>query len=122
MDFDRRSLLRGVGGLGALTALGRRAVGVLGAQVSVTAAGGSPVTAAVGIDDSPLGDGATHESFVQCIRRDVNGRGRDDVETFTAERKFNLTAQSLPERRRERILERIDGLEGGPVRRLTALL
>jgi 2-methylcitrate dehydratase PrpD len=98
------------------------AVGVLGAQVSVTTAGGSPVTSTVGVDDTPLGDGATHESFVQCIRRDVNGRGRDDVETYTADRKFHQTANHLPDGRRETILQRIDTLEGRPVRRLTASL
>ena len=98
------------------------AVGVLGAQVSVTTAGGSPATSTVGVDDTPLGDGATHESFVQCIRRDVNGRGRDDVETYTADRKFRETARDLPAARREAILEKIDTLEDRPVRRLTASL
>jgi 2-methylcitrate dehydratase PrpD len=98
------------------------AVGVLGAQVSVTTAGGDPVTSAVGIDDTPLGDDATYDSFVSCIRRDVNGRGRDDVETYTADRKFHRTARRVPAGRRERIVERIDDIEGGPVDRLTALL
>lgn len=97
-------------------------VGVLGAQVSVTTSDGNPVTSTVGVDDTPLGDGATHESFVQCIRRDVNGRGRDDIETYTADRKFHQTARRLSESRREAILRKIDTLEGTPVRRLTASL
>jgi len=98
------------------------AVGVLGSQVSVTTSDGSPVTSAVGIDDTPVGDGATHESFVQCIRRDVNGRGRDDVETYTADRKFRETATTLSTGRREAVRRKIDDLEGRSVRSLTASL
>lgn len=97
-------------------------VGVLGAQVSVTASGGSPITSTVGIDDSPIGDAATHESFVGCIRRDVNGRGRDDVETYTADRKFEQTARRLPPGKRRAIIRHIDALEQRSVDQLTALL
>ena len=97
-------------------------VGVLGAQVSLTTTGGTPFTSAVGVDDTPVGDGATYESYVQCIRRDVNGRGRDDMPTYTADRKFRQTARSLPRGRRERVLRTIDDMESRPVRDLTALL
>jgi 2-methylcitrate dehydratase PrpD len=97
-------------------------VGVLGAQVSVTTSDGGPFRSAVGIDDTAVGDGATYESYVQCIRRDVNGRGRDDIETYTADGKFHQTARRLPEGKREAILNRIDRLEGRPVTSLLALL
>lgn len=100
------------------------AVGVLGAQVSVTTADGSPFTSTVGIDDSRLGDDATYTASVPCIRRDVNGRGRGDRQTYTADRKFHQTARSLPEGRRVAILEAIDGLSDGTtsVADLTATL
>ena len=97
-------------------------VGVLGAQVSVTTSGGTPFRSAVGVDDTELGDDATYESYVQCIRRDVNGRGREDIETYTADVKFHRTARRLPEGRRNAILRTIDGLEGRAVRSLTHLL
>lgn len=98
------------------------AVGVLGAQVSVTTTLGDTLTSTVGIDDTALGDDATFDSFVQCIRRDVNGRGRDDLTTYTPDRKFHQTARTLPERRRERILHRIDTIERGSVHRLASQL
>jgi 2-methylcitrate dehydratase PrpD len=97
-------------------------VGVLGAQVSVTARGGTPFRSAVGVDDTELGDGATYESYVQCIRRDVNGRGRDDIETYTPDVKFHRTARRLAEGRRDAILNAVDTLEGRPVTSLMALL
>lgn len=97
-------------------------VGVLGAQVSVTTAGGGVVTSSVGVDDTAVGDDATYESYVQCIRRDVNGRGREDIETYTADVKFHQTARSLPRGKRTAILRQIDTIETRPVTALTALL
>ncbi|WP_254830637.1 MmgE/PrpD family protein [Haloglomus salinum] len=97
-------------------------VGVLGAQVSVTTSGGGPFRSAVGVDDTAAGDDATYESFVQCITRDVNGRGRDDIQTYTPDVKFHETARRLPEGKRDTILSHVDTLEGRPVTALTALL
>lgn len=141
--FDRRSVLQGLGGLGSLAMLGKHAVeeadtqetatvvpdeapdlsvGVLGAQVSVTTTGGTPFRSAVGVDDTEFGADATYESYVQCIRRDVNGRGREDIETYTADVKFHQTARGLSEGRRNAILRTVDGLEGRSVTALTAKL
>jgi 2-methylcitrate dehydratase PrpD len=97
-------------------------VGVLGGQVSVTTRGGDAFRSAVGVDDTELGTGNTYESFVECIRRDVNGRGRDDIDTYTADVKFHETAHRLPEGRRDAILQQVDTLEGRPVRALMDLL
>jgi 2-methylcitrate dehydratase PrpD len=97
-------------------------VGVLGAQVSVTTSGGGPFRSAVGVDDTAAGDDATYESFVQCITRDVNGRGRDDIQTYTPDVKFHETARRLPEGKRDTILSHVDTLEERPVTALTALL
>lgn len=97
-------------------------VGVLGAQVSVTTSDGGPFRSAVGVDDTAAGDDATYESFVQCITRDVNGRGRDDIQTYTPDVKFHETARRLPEGKRDTILSHVDTLEERPVTALTALL
>ncbi len=87
------------------------AVGVLGSEVSITTTDGTPLTSAVGIDETPLGDTATHSSFVQCIRRDVNGHERDDIDRYTPDKKFHQTAHTLNEQKRETILSTIDNIE-----------
>ncbi len=86
-------------------------MGVFGAEVQISPAGGSSLRAQVGL---PEGQG----SMVGCIREDVN-------EGFTADDKFHKTARPVvtSKHRRERILDAIDTLEHlDDVASFTALL